>query len=72
MKKENYFGWTILGFIFPIIGLIVLILTINKDRKIAKYIAAGFLLNIVLAIVAVIVFIIFFNVNMKTQEKICQ
>ncbi len=56
------FGWFILGFFFPIIGLILYICFKNGRIKDAKQVGKGALASVILNLVLIVISIIFFSI----------
>ena len=59
--KENNFGWGILGFFLPIVGLILFIIWLKKNKKAAKAAGIGALIGGIIGIISIILFCVWFN-----------
>lgn len=55
-------GWFILGFFFPIVGLILYICFKNNRVKDAKQVGKGALASVIIYLVLVVIFVIFFGI----------
>ena len=54
------FGWVVLGFFIPIVGLVLFVIWYNKNRKAAKQAGIGALVRVILNIIFVIFLFFFF------------
>lgn len=57
-KKENNFGWGVLGFFVPIVGLILFIVWLKKKNSAAKAAGLGALIGAILEVVGFVVLLI--------------
>ena len=71
VSDEGGFGWGFLGFMFPVIGLILYLVWKNEKPKTAKSVGKGALISFVSGIVLyILMFIIFIFGSMSISNEI--
>ena len=55
-EKKGNFGWAVLGFFFPLIGLILFLVWKNNRKSDSKMAGMGALVSVILSIVFSVIF----------------
>jgi uncharacterized membrane protein YvbJ len=62
IKDSGHLGWGLLGFLFPVIGLILFLVWKDEKPKTALMAGKGALIDVILGILITVIFIILFIV----------
>lgn len=58
-KDSGSFGWLVLGFLVPVMGLLLFLLWHDSEPKNARMAGLGALISTILSVVAVLVYVLF-------------
>lgn len=70
MQEGSTFGWGVLGFFFPIVGLILFIVWKTEKAKASKSAGIGALVGTILSVVFYIIYFIFIFVMIGQESGI--
>lgn len=62
VKDSGGFGWGVLGFFFPIVGLILYLVWKNEKPRTAKAVGKGALISVIICVVFYIIYFIIIGV----------